>query len=252
VTAVVQAPEFASTGGSTAAPGNVSYRLDRAQRAARLAGTWLDCGCADGGYSAGLRARGVRRVVGIDPDLGTLRVARHTLAHVDRVAIGCAHAEILPFGDAVFDGVLLNEVLEHVSDETSTLRELHRVLRPGGALLLMSPNRWFPFEGHGMVVAGHEVLVPIPGLPWLPAALGRPLLRARNYWPGELRRQVEAAGFVVRVQSTVFPVFEQYPVLPAGVARWYRRAVPWLERLPGLRKFGVSSFIVAAKPGVLA
>lgn len=60
----------------------------------------------------------------------------------------------LAFRDVSFDGVFLNEVLEHVRDETKTLRELHRVLRPRGYLALMSPNHWFPFEGHGVRVAG--------------------------------------------------------------------------------------------------
>jgi SAM-dependent methyltransferase len=50
----------------------------------------------------------------------------------------------LPFGDASFDAVICSEVLEHVSDESRVLEELTRVVRPGGMLILGTPDygRW--------------------------------------------------------------------------------------------------------------
>lgn len=48
----------------------------------------------------------------------------------------------LPFGDESFDGVVLTEVLEHCTDPARALREVYRVLRPGGLLLVTSPFVW--------------------------------------------------------------------------------------------------------------
>ncbi len=50
-------------------------------------------------------------------------------------------AETLPLADQSFDGVLLLDVLEHVSDQQAVLREIQRVLKPGGTLVLSVPHR---------------------------------------------------------------------------------------------------------------
>ena len=60
----------------------------------------------------------------------------------------------LPFGDGAFDVVLCSHVLEHVPDDAQAMRELRRVLRPGGWALVLSPvdwNREQTFEDPGVV-----------------------------------------------------------------------------------------------------
>lgn len=52
----------------------------------------------------------------------------------------------LPVPNASFDSILCTEVLEHVPDPLATLREFHRVLRPGGRVLLSTPMYWPPHE----------------------------------------------------------------------------------------------------------
>lgn len=215
-----------------------------------MRGTWLDCGCADGSYSRGLADSGVERVVGLDVLEDRIVDARNQASAYPMLEFVLGESERLPFEDESFDGVLLNEVLEHVADEAGTLREIARVLRPRGHLALFSPNRWFPFEGHGLRLGRRLFDYPAPFVPWYPAVLTKRILRARNYWPHELRDLVRAAGLEVRESKPVLPVLEIYAWLPPRVTRWYRRAIPTIESIPILRNFGVSTLIVARKPSM--
>jgi SAM-dependent methyltransferase len=66
-----------------------------------------------------------------------------------------AEATDLPFQDGVFDAVFIFDVLEHIERESHALREIHRVLAPGGALLVTVPAFMFLF-GHQDVVSNHK------------------------------------------------------------------------------------------------
>jgi SAM-dependent methyltransferase len=91
-------------------------------------------------YSRQLRAfhERVARVVGIDVDEAVLQNAALAEAHV--VAPGGR----IPYDDAIFDLVLADHVLEHVSaaDAPVVAGEILRVLRPGGWLAARTPNKW--------------------------------------------------------------------------------------------------------------
>ena len=54
------------------------------------------------------------------------------------------------------------------------------------------------------------------------------------------------AGFESVASESVFPVFERFRWLPEFAMPAYRRAVPWFERSPGIRKFGVSTLVTAS------
>jgi len=234
-------------GASTALPRNLTHRLDKLDERYLIRGRWLDCGCADGGYTIAMLERGASQVIGVDVEADRLAKAQRRPARGDAGYAG-AVAEALPFPDQSFDGVLMNEVLEHVANEAQALREVLRVLRPGGHLVLMSPNRWFPFEQHGMRIDETKIDIPIPLLPWLPARIASPFMRARNYWPWQLCELVTRAGFELWECEWVFPVFEKYRWLPDWVIRYYQDVLPALERIPLLRRFGVSTFVVARRP----
>lgn len=114
--------------------------MARWSRAARLlpgsAERVLDLGCAFG-FGTRRLADG-RWVVGIDVSEASIRratsgpgAARFLIAAGDR----------LPFMDASFDAVTCLDVLEHVADERTVLAEAHRVLRPGGTLVVSVPHR---------------------------------------------------------------------------------------------------------------
>ncbi len=234
-------------GDSTAVPSNVTYRLSKIRKLGILKGKWLDCGCADGGYTVALVDSGAESAVGVDVIEERIQKAKER--EKDNLNVEFFHLtnDDLPFPDAFFDGVMMNEVLEHVTDEVHTLREILRVLRPGGHLVIMSPNRWFPFEGHGMHIGERVFAFPVPVLPWLPSTIGQQFMFARNYWPSEMRDLVNRVGFAVWKVDFVWPIFEVWPWLPQPVIRQYRKVLPVIERTPFVRRFGVSVFLVAQK-----
>lgn len=98
----------------------------------------LDVGCGRGGLIEQL-AHPLRRTVGIDPDFISLR--QHRLVQLPRAA---ATSDRLPFVDNAFDLVSAAWVLEHLIDPATTFSEIHRVLRPGGAFVFITPNARHP------------------------------------------------------------------------------------------------------------
>ena len=226
----------------------LAHQIGTVDRHAQLGGNWLDCGCADGAYAVALHRAGATSVVGVDVEQARVDLARARWQQVPAVSFEVARAESLPFADDTFDGVLINEVLEHVQNEERSLAEIQRVLRPGGYLVVMAPNRLFPFEGHGMRIASYRVDYPVPLMPWLPEFLTRPFARARNYWPWQVERLVRESGLEPVHRSSVLPVFDRHRWLPGAVDRWYWRNVIQLERMPILRWLGLSTLVVARKP----
>jgi len=103
----------------------------------------VDVGCANGAHTLAA-ARRCRRIYGFDYDPRQLAVAAHT-ARARRV--GNAHffawdvTGRFPFGDASVDAALFLDVIEHLHPRVAVPREIHRVLRPGGRLLVSGPNR---------------------------------------------------------------------------------------------------------------
>jgi SAM-dependent methyltransferase len=104
----------------------------------------LDAGCGEGRHCFGALERGAR-VVGLDLDRdslrrggGPLRARGREVGRLASVLQGDAFA--LPFRDASFDRVICAEVMEHVHDYRGAVRELARVLRPGGRLAVTIPT----------------------------------------------------------------------------------------------------------------
>ena len=233
-------------GGPTATPLNIQYRTDRIAK--YLSGHWLDFGCADGGYDEEMIARGLEQVTGVDVEGPRIMEAKSR--NVQNAYYTTFDGHTLPFADRMFDGTFMNEVFEHVADERRVLSEVFRVLKPGGYLVLISPNRWFPFEGHAITI-GSKSFGPVPLVPWLAEPLTRNVTVARNYWPRELERHVREAGFAIREIAFIWPVLEAYPWLPPKAIDWYRRNFRRWDHVPGIRRFGVSTMVVGVRPASL-
>lgn len=101
-------------------------------------GAHLDLGIGDGAiFLKELAASRPDPTVGADAHSGYLRAARAEVDSLELVQVEVGGR--LPFRTGVFASATLLDVLEHVGDETTTLRELHRTLRPGGLLVVSVP-----------------------------------------------------------------------------------------------------------------
>lgn len=105
-------------------------------------GNMLDIGCNNGNLAFLLRKQGVPpeqlNYMGIDIAKDSIKCAKHRNMPGAIFMVGSAHE--LTFSDESFDAVTLVEVIEHMQDQTQAIHEAARVLKPGGLLLLSTPN----------------------------------------------------------------------------------------------------------------
>lgn len=100
------------------------------------AGACLDLGCGDGGTSGlFLNSHGYAYVGADISETAVEQAISHGLN-----AVVIQDASTLPFENDRFDGVIFFEVIEHLFDVEAVLCEIRRVLKPGGVLLLTTPN----------------------------------------------------------------------------------------------------------------
>ena len=161
----------------------------------------LDVGAGAGRHAFEAQRRGAF-VVAVDVDDASLKdVAASGVTSV----LGSALA--LPFDDGAFDRIIAAEVMEHIGDDRGALRDLARVVRPGGVLAVTVP-RWFPElvcwalsdEYHAPHVEGGHV---------------------RIYREPALRARMEAAGF---------DVFDRHHAHGLHAPYWWLRCLVGVER----------------------
>jgi SAM-dependent methyltransferase len=145
----------------------------------RRGGALLDVGTHDGEFAERVAARiGASRVSGID------FVAEHAEAARARgVEVVCANIDDgLPFADEEFETVHANQVIEHVRRSDAFLREVRRVLKPGG-LALISTNNFSSWHNVGALALGYQ---PMPAHVSDELIVGNPLdpLRGREHEDG--------------------------------------------------------------------
>jgi SAM-dependent methyltransferase len=201
----------------------------------------LDVGCGVGTYVRRLRAFS-RDVYGIDIAIPRLQEGNRTLSGL-LAAVG----EHLPFRDGWFDVVLLNEVIEHVQDDSRTLEECQRVLRSGGYIVIFAPNRLYPFETHGIYLGRRYIFGNIPLVNYLPDAVRNRLVpHARAYRSADLRRLTAGLNAREVVHGYVYPGFDNIAARSPLAAGLLRGALYRAEHT-GARRFGLSHLLILQK-----
>ncbi|WP_019176582.1 class I SAM-dependent methyltransferase [Methanomassiliicoccus luminyensis] len=120
---------------------------------------YLDIGCSDGEVLHWVGER-CELAVGLDVDRRTMTEARKKCQGSE---FSLGSADRLPFAGSTFDTVSMLDVLEHVPDPIGSLKEVDRVLKPGGRLILSVPHRGaFGFvdaQRSRLFAAGRKVLL---------------------------------------------------------------------------------------------
>jgi len=100
----------------------------------------LDVACGEG-YGAALLARRAARVLGVDVSQQAIEHAQRAYAKLANVEFKRASCTAIPAADASIDVAISFETLEHIGEQQEFVAELHRVLAPGGVLILSCPNK---------------------------------------------------------------------------------------------------------------
>ncbi len=209
-------------------------------------GYGLDLGCGDGLLTRIVLERvGHRSVVGIDPDPAEAALARHLGIYDEVLSIP---GDAIPVTDETFDWVFSNSVLEHIDEIRPVLREVARVLKPGGVFLFTVPAEGFHAGLRG------------PILPWVSrrrylAALDARLAHRRYWSADEWRHELFVSGLTLEEASPYFGSralrrWETIARITAGVLylAFGRRKQPVeIQRTLGLRRRGLTTPVLLTR-----
>ncbi len=185
------------------------------------------------------------RAVGIDVAFEIARQAREALP-TDQAKVVVADVRALPFPSHTFDVIYSMGTIEHFSDYDVAVRELFRVLRPGGTAIIGVPNTLDPYLR--------------PLLVWLLQRLGLYAYGLeKSFTPRGLRRLLEAAGFRVTAETGLLFIPGWLRMLDllchvrqsraTRVTGWLVRPFSWLyRRVPTVRRHGYLIAAIVEKP----
>ena len=111
-------------------------------------GVMLDVGCGEGRHIFGvMQDYPLMRCIGLDMDKPSLKKAEEGYEYFKSISKAGAQflkgsAYSLPFPDESFDLIVCSEVLEHLHEYNNAVREMHRVLKPGGKFYASVPATW--------------------------------------------------------------------------------------------------------------
>jgi len=188
----------------------------------------LELGCGTG-YLTRELARSGADIVAIDVSPELLEIARANCS-APNVRYEIQNAYELSYPDAVFDSVVGSSVLHHLEIEEA-LREIYRVLKPGGTICFTEPNMLNP-----------QIAIQ-KNLPWVKRKLGdSPDETAFFRWP--LRRLLEETAYRdVRINPFDF----LHPKTPVALVRRLNALGHFVENVPVVSEFAGSLYIRAAK-----
>ena len=218
-------------------------RLEMIVQAAgeRIQGRVLENGCGVGMYVEHLAQQG-GTVIGLEYDFERAAEARTRSPHILNAA-----GECVPLPSSSFDLVLSHEVIEHVQDDRAAVREMIRVIKPGGRVVIFCPNRGYPFETHGIYwkdkyYFGNKIFVN-----YLPRFLRNKLApHVRVYSHQDLKELLAGLPVHFIQQTIVFGAYDNIIARFGPLGRILRSVLQFLEKTP-LKSFGLSHFLVVEK-----
>lgn len=155
----------------------------------------LDFGSGTGAQTLAFADSGCS-IVAVDVHIEHLKtLTDHAVGTEDLLAI-LYDGRHLPIATGTIDGVVSYDVLEHVADESQALREVHRVLKPGGFFVVSVPNKAWIFETHGAKLP----LLPwnrVPFFSWLPRSIHSRFANARIYRKRDIVSLLAANSFEI-------------------------------------------------------
>jgi ubiquinone/menaquinone biosynthesis C-methylase UbiE len=204
----------------------------------------LDCCCGDGILLPDLAER-YDKVIGLDISEAMLKLAAQREPR-EKIELVCGEVEHLPFADNAFDAITFRGAFHHVSDPAQSMKEVHRILRPGGQVVFFEPN----------------------GDPWIWRAARRLYYAMshrfssghRSYRARELHALLEGAGLQPTTTKRLFYLaypfaglldhFKVFRFVPfhAALTRFLLAVDRVLAMIPGIQHLGFALVVVAEKP----
>ena len=238
------------------AANSAAYLLPRLRPGQRL----LDVGCGPGTITLDLASRvAPGEVVGIDASAEVIDDARRSAATAGRgVRFEVGDAYGLAFEDDAFDVVHAHQLLQHLADPVGALRELRRVLRPGGILAVRDSDygafTWSPASA--ALDRWLELYHPVTRRNGADADAGRSLLawvraagfsgveagsstwtfadpEARAWWCGLWADRVRESAFAAQALAYGLATAEELQVLAEGFRAWAEEEDGWFVVLHG-------------------
>lgn len=124
--------------------------VDFATLGLRPGDTVLDLGCGEGRHVISFYVEADVHAIGVDLGFNDLQTSKHKFEafaeadnHAKHFHLACTDALKLPFADQSFNHVVCSEVLEHIPDYQGAIKEIERILKPGGVAAISVP-RYFP------------------------------------------------------------------------------------------------------------
>jgi len=218
-------------------------RLEMIARAAGegLRGVILENGCGVGMYAQHLAQFG-GTVIGLEFDF-----QRAAEARIHSPDVLNAAGEFIPLPASTFDLILSHEVIEHVQDDRAAIREMIRVLKPGGRAAIFCPNRGYPFETHGIYWNGKYRFGNKLFVNYLPRGLRDKLApHVKVYSTADLRKLFEGLPVKFIERTIIFGAYDNIIARFGRAGKVLRAVLQALEKTP-LKILGLSHFWVVEK-----
>jgi SAM-dependent methyltransferase len=218
-------------------------RLDMIAHAAgeRIKGKILENGCGVGMYVEHLSPFG-GTVVGLEYDFERTAEARTNSPHIINAA-----GEHVPLPSGTFDLILSHEVIEHVQDDRAAIREIIRLLKPGGRAVIFCPNRGYPFETHGIYWNGQYHFGNKLFVNYLPRAWRDKLApHVRVYSKRDLQKLFDGMPVKFIERTIIFGAYDNIIARFGAFGKILRGILQFLEKTP-LKILGLSHFWVVEK-----